>query len=172
MNVLQWCLPLLFLGFGLQLAKTALANEEACTHALSSSRAMKYVKVSQNWSQVHLSSYTEELRQHYEANSTSPLWQQWWQAQQHLKELNNLMFISGPEQSYFADIYQAAFATVTKHQLQFARAKNTSSMDLPRHMLILKTIADTDPKELKFSAYKIKRAIEGRHSLREYVNCK
>ncbi len=45
-------------------------------------------------------------------------------------------------------------------------------MDWPRINLIAKQIADFDPNNPRFSLYKIKRTIEGRYSLKEFILCR
>lgn len=78
---------------------------------------------------------------------------------------------SEEEKSDFAPILDAVKSALTKHQKQFENEHNWKKLDVARHMLILKSIAEFDPQKPKFSLYKIKRSIEGRHSLREYILC-
>lgn len=75
------------------------------------------------------------------------------------------------QKEYFSKIVQAAEAAVDKHQTLFAADKDRK-LDHARHQLILKTIAEVDANRRAFSAYKIKRAIEGRYSIDEYIRCK
>ena len=74
---------------------------------------------------------------------------------------------------YFQKIVQSVFATFGKH---IPKALNEeghhSEMDWARINFILKSIAKFDKNRPEFSLYKIKRAIEGRYSLREYILCR
>lgn len=80
--------------------------------------------------------------------------------------------IPSAERAYFEPIVQAVSSALTKHHPNFAAQKSFKGLDLPRHMAILNAIADFDPSVAKFSLYKIKRAIEGRYSLAEYIDCR
>lgn len=70
------------------------------------------------------------------------------------------------------EILQAVKATFTKHHDVFKDTKVWSKLDVARHYAILQAIGDFNETKPRFSLYKIKRAIEGRHSLSEYINCK
>lgn len=87
-----------------------------------------------------------------------------------LKRLENLMAPAGQE-AYFAKILAAARAAIEKHD-PILKKDHHGHLDQARHRAILKAIADIDSQRLEFSAYKIKRAIEGKHSLDEYINCR
>ena len=93
-------------------------------------------------------------------------------ATERLPDINSFIEanLSPTERVYFAKIGQAARAAVGKHHSEALKGE-PSKKDLPRHATILKAIAEFNPQNPKFSLYKIKRAIEGRYSLNEYVNC-
>lgn len=75
------------------------------------------------------------------------------------------------ERTYFLQILKAVDAAVGKHQGVYLNERRIGKLDIPRHLLILKTIADFEASKPRFSLYKIKRAIEGRYSLQEYIDC-
>lgn len=75
------------------------------------------------------------------------------------------------EAVYYRKTAQAVLAVFSKH-LPILLRQSPNSSDIPRMRLILKTIAEFDPSRPKFSLYKIKRSIEGRYSMREFILCK
>ena len=72
----------------------------------------------------------------------------------------------------FRKTIQAILAVFTKHIPTVLEEDSIDKIDWPRMNLILKTIADFDNQKPKFSIYKIKRSIEGRYSLREFILCR
>ena len=75
------------------------------------------------------------------------------------------------ESVYFVKITQAVLAALNKHLPMIIKA-DANQVDWPRVNLILKQIAAFDMKSPRFSMYKIKRAIEGRYSLKEFILCR
>ncbi len=99
-----------------------------------------------------------------------PLWQHWKSAVGKMDDFEK--FANQPDVGlYFKEIFDASVATLTKHQMVFVDQMDLRKLDVPRHLEILRMIANFDHNRPKLSAYKIKRAIEGRHSLMEYTNC-
>ena len=80
--------------------------------------------------------------------------------------------LSSEEVIYFKQTTQAVLAVFSKHIPTMIREENPSQTDLPRINLILQSIVNFNLKEPRFSIYKIKRTIEGRYSLREFILCK
>ncbi|MBX3020236.1 MAG: hypothetical protein KF799_01055 [Bdellovibrionales bacterium] len=80
--------------------------------------------------------------------------------------------ISAQERSYYQPIVDAAHAALEKHHPLYSDPAKLKTLDIPRHMTILRAIAAFDSQKAKLSLYRIKRAIEGRHSLQEYTNCR
>ena len=72
---------------------------------------------------------------------------------------------------YFQKITLAVLAMFAKH-LPIAAKEEVSQVDWPRLSLILKHIIAFDSQNPRFSLYKIKRVIEGRYSLREFILCR
>ncbi len=72
---------------------------------------------------------------------------------------------------YFGRITEAVLAMFSKH-IPTMLKEDANQIDLPRINLILKSIAAFDANRPEFSLYKIKRAIEGRYSLREFILCR
>ena len=72
----------------------------------------------------------------------------------------------------FRKTIQAILAIFTKHIPTILEEDSLAKIDWPRMNLILKTISDFDKQKPKFSIYKIKRSIEGRYSLREFILCR
>ena len=75
------------------------------------------------------------------------------------------------EALYYRRIAQAVLAVFSKHVPIMLRHP-PSALDIPRMRLILKDIAEFDPQRPRYSLYKIKRSIEGRYSMREFILCK
>ena len=80
--------------------------------------------------------------------------------------------LSSEEVIYFKQTTQAVLAVFSKHIPIIIKEENPSQTDLPRINLILQSIVDFNLKDPRFSIYKIKRTIEGRYSLREFILCK
>lgn len=100
-------------------------------------------------------------------------------AREHEKASRNIQAIQtavaslpSGERGYFAKIQQAVEAALGKHHQIFMNESQWRKLDLQRHFAILKAIADFSPSEAHFSLYRIKRAIEGRHSLNDYIHCR
>jgi|GEM_PF-4565658 hypothetical protein len=72
---------------------------------------------------------------------------------------------------YFKEAYAGVWATLTAHSHEMLEAQGKDK-DYPRLFAILKEINQFDPQKEKFSFYKIRRAIQGRFSMKEYVNCR
>ena len=122
--------------------------------------------LSVDWSASELADSRDELKALYSTQPNHPLWVDWARA---VAKMNVLKGLNG---KYFRAIEVAAWAALSKHQLQYLREPHLRELDVPRHLEILRAIAGASADEPKFSAYKIKRAIEGRHSLREYTECR
>ena len=75
------------------------------------------------------------------------------------------------ESAYFRKIGQAVLAVFGKHIPSLLKEK-PEQVDWARINLIVKNIADFNPQDPRFSLYKIKRAIEGRYSLKEFILCR
>lgn len=72
---------------------------------------------------------------------------------------------------YFRQITQAVLVLFSKH-FPSALKNHPHQVDWPRINLIVKNIAEFDTQNPRFSLYKIKRAIEGRYSLKEFISCR
>lgn len=75
------------------------------------------------------------------------------------------------EALYYRKTAQAVLAVFSKY-VPIMLQQPPSALDIPRMSLILKDIANFDPQRPRYSLYKIKRSIEGRYSMREFVLCK
>lgn len=75
------------------------------------------------------------------------------------------------EALYFKKIAQAVLAIFSKH-IPVMLKEDISQADWPRMNLILKNVVAFDMQNPRFSLYKIKRAIEGRYSLKEFILCR
>ena len=81
--------------------------------------------------------------------------------------------VSKDKAPYVQKIVQSVFTTFGKHiPKALTEGKIYEEIDWPRINLILQSIAEFDRNKPEFSLYKIKRAIEGRYSLREYILCR
>ena len=78
---------------------------------------------------------------------------------------------SAEEALYFRKITQAVFSVFSKH-LPMVLKQDPQQVDWPRINLILQEVANFDPQNPRFSLYKIKRSIEGRYSLKEFILCR
>ncbi|MDE0118404.1 MAG: hypothetical protein OXM55_00150 [Bdellovibrionales bacterium] len=76
------------------------------------------------------------------------------------------------EAPYYRDITKAVLATFSKHLPAALKKHDSNQIDWPRINLILKNIAAFDKQNPRSSLFKIKRAIEGRYSLREFILCR
>ena len=75
------------------------------------------------------------------------------------------------EALYYRKIAQAVLAVFSKY-VPIMLQHSPSALDIPRMSLILKDIANFDPQRPRYSLYRIKRSIEGRYSMREFILCK
>ncbi len=66
-------------------------------------------------------------------------------------------------------VLEAAKANLTKHETVFR--KDRRGKELARHLKIQKLIAKFNLREIRWSIYQIKRAIEERFYIKEYVEC-
>lgn len=114
-----------------------------------------------------------ELELLFKKQGQNPLWTAWSKAKEKLPLIEAAMKNIPPtEQAYYGKILLAVHAALGKHQLVHARESNQRHLDIPRFNKILASIEDFDPSKPRFSLYKVKRAIEGRHSLTEFIECK
>lgn len=75
------------------------------------------------------------------------------------------------EKVAFQPAYDAVRAALTGHALSWSKL-SSRDLDFPRIQLILREISQFDTAKPKYSIYRLKRAIEMRYSLREYVECR
>ena len=78
---------------------------------------------------------------------------------------------SPTEARYFGQIAQATLAVFSKHIPTILR-EDVNQTDWPRINHILRNVAAFNKQRPEFSLYKIKRAIEGRYSLKEFILCR
>lgn len=69
-------------------------------------------------------------------------------------------------------IIKLILSTLGHHTMAYLTHSESESLDWPRIGLILKSISEFESEPSVFSLYKIKRAIVGKYSLNEYINCK
>ena len=87
-------------------------------------------------------------------------------------EIMEFLKQSSPEEAlYFSKVTQAIFSIFSKH-LPVVLKQDLQQVDWPRINLILQAVANFDSQNPRFSLYKVKRAIEGRYSLREFILCR
>lgn len=174
MNRKKWIVSfyvLAFGGFGLSFSRAGFAHDASKT-SVSCDHFFEAVARAVDWNQSWLKNQTA-LHQAWQKESLHPLWSQWVAASARMTAMNSAVTaMSKTDQSYFAPIVKAAVAAMTKHQLDFVSEHHLKSLDVPRHLAILRAIGEFSPAEPRFSLYKIKRAIEGRYSLREYTGCR
>ena len=97
----------------------------------------------------------------------------WMEAQGQISEIDAALADLKPEDQALGKKIRAAIeAALGKHHEIYAHARSVKNKDIGRHMTILRSIAAFDPNLPQFSLYRIKRSIEGRYSLREYIECK
>jgi hypothetical protein len=75
------------------------------------------------------------------------------------------------DQIYLKSIFATVWASLTIHTHEILTASKSKKTDFPRYFKILKSIIEFDENTPIFSLYKIKRAIEGRFSIQEYIDC-
>lgn len=191
-----------FLLFTLLAHKTLQAHEanptdaRSCTHALSvksptfpSPTSLTWLHALQvEWGQAQALLPTKE-RRHYQK-----IWKQWEQLnpeqnfsslqihflalfRQQLEILPKIReFILAQDepakQRYFKKIYAAIWSLMTHHLDIFIKGSQVQSLDLGRYEQILTALSVYDSSNVAFSLYKVKRAIEGRFSLKEFTLCK
>lgn len=103
----------------------------------------------------------------------NPLQRQWMAARDRLPEIEiALADLIKDDQEMGRQLYAAAQAAVGKHHDIYTRARSVQNLDIGRHMEILRNIAEFNLGRPLFSLYKIKRAIEGRYSLKDYIECR
>lgn len=71
---------------------------------------------------------------------------------------------------YFKEAFSLVWAALSVHSHELVEAKSKDK-DYSRYFKVLKTISEFDSARPEFSFYKIRRAVEGRFSLKEFVNC-
>lgn len=71
---------------------------------------------------------------------------------------------------YFKEIYAAIWATLLMHSHEMVDAQKNDK-DFGRYLKILREIQSFSSDNAAFSFYRVRRAIEGRYSLKEFVNC-
>lgn len=69
-------------------------------------------------------------------------------------------------------IVKLVLSALGHHTMAYLTHPKTEVLDWPRMSFILKSIAEFTNQPSVFSLYKIKRAVEGKYSLNEYINCK
>lgn len=69
-------------------------------------------------------------------------------------------------------ILKLVLSTLGQHTRTYLAHHHANELDWSRLSLILKSIADFKTKPNAFSLYKIKRAVEQKYSVREYISCK
>jgi hypothetical protein len=107
------------------------------------------------------------------ATDSPPLRADWVVAASKIDAMNRaLTTMSATERGYFHPIVKAAVSALTKHQKIFDSERDLKSLDVARHLAILRAIGNFTTTQARFSLYKINRAIEGRYSLREYADCR
>lgn len=75
------------------------------------------------------------------------------------------------ERDYFLHIYEAILSSVVNYP-RVLLGQTHERWDWSRFALIYQSIQEFDHESPKFSLYKIKRTIEGRYSLREFISCR
>lgn len=75
------------------------------------------------------------------------------------------------DQVYLKSIFATVWASLTVHTHEILTASKSKKTDFPRYFKILKSIIEFDENTPVFSLYKIKRAIEGKFSIQEYIDC-
>jgi hypothetical protein len=126
-----------------------------------------------DWNQAWLKPVSGELKRRIEREPGHPLLPDWLKAQARVGAIEAAVHaMPDIERDAFTPVVRALQAALTKHQLEFLRERQLSKLDVPRHLAILRAIAAYNPDQARFSLYKIKRVIEGRHSLTEYIDCR
>ena len=69
-------------------------------------------------------------------------------------------------------IIKIILATFNQHTVAYLTHPETESLDWPRFLSILKSISYFKNNSNVFSLYKIKRAVQGKYSVNEYIHCK
>lgn len=75
------------------------------------------------------------------------------------------------QRKYFVLIYAASLSAVIKFPQVYFK-NHSGERDWARYAKILKSVTDFNAETGKFSLYKIKRSIEGRYSMREFIRCR
>jgi hypothetical protein len=66
-------------------------------------------------------------------------------------------------------LFAAAQVTLTEYHSIYVRSDGTQSLDVGRHMAILDAISRFDEDKAERSLFRLKRTIEGRYDLAEYI---
>lgn len=78
--------------------------------------------------------------------------------------------LNAAKKHYFKEVYAGVWATLLMHSHEMIDAKKSDN-DFGRYFKILKEIQDFNSNNVEFSLYRIRRAIEGKYSLKEFNNC-
>ena len=90
----------------------------------------------------------------------------------NIPEIINFVQRAPPEESpYFQQTALAILVLFSKH-IPTALKEEPNHTDWPRINAIIHSIVNFDPHKPRFSLYKIKRSIEGRYSLKEFILCR
>ena len=127
-------------------------------------------------------SYFEKLIRQLESSSNSSVQSRLELMNSHLSGAVKafpviVSFVNGGRASEYESldantIVKLALSTFSQHIMAYLTHPKAERLDWPRMNLILKSISDFKDKPGVFSLYKIKRAIQGKYSLNEYINCK
>ena len=79
---------------------------------------------------------------------------------------------SGYESLDTKTVIQLILSTFAHHTRAYLTHSRADHLDWPRINLILNSISEFKNKPSVFSLYKIKRAVAGKYSLNEYINCR
>ncbi len=131
--------------------------------------------------QKHAREFDKGLKEIVELLEHSPAQQEWLRrAGISLEKLINKIpeiiefteQVSPEEALYYRNITKAVLAVFSKHLPAALKTNDPSQIDWPRIHVILKNIAAFDKQNPRSSLFKIKRAIEGRYSLKEFILCR
>lgn len=79
---------------------------------------------------------------------------------------------ASPKKIYYLSIFEAIISLYTSHLTLFLTDRQHNKLDLARYREILERVRNFDQEpNSEFSLYQIKRAIEGRFALQEFVDC-
>lgn len=80
--------------------------------------------------------------------------------------------IDEEQKPYFLNILRAAISTVTSHMVQLLQESSLQKTDFAQFHHILDEMSRFNLEKPRVSFYRIKKKIEARFSLREYINCR